>query len=277
MKNPLFRQVVPTKEQMSDAIAALDSKISEDLKKIASDHQKRATRLAGITKPFQQYKEVDLQTANAAISALKDLEKETFKEQRLKLDNVLNGLKEQQTFMLTVDSSIKIGGPPYDLEWTTGGFCAADKTTGEFRVNPADGYAAAAVGMYLSPVEDTFALLTAYMPIAYSWANWNYGGGSAYSSGGVGILIYDLSGRFQPFDKRVVLWNAQGVPWFEQHEETTYLSQTSAAETYFAMKAGGNYLVWAWCWGHTGANGDAVALASITCNMPFFVVRQVGL
>jgi hypothetical protein len=273
--NPYFQQVSPTKEQISESIAVLDKKISEELNSIAAKQQKRATQLASITAPFRHFKEVDTQTAKTTISALKDLEKESFEEQRLKVNDSLTGLKEQQTFMLSIDTTLKIGGPPYDVDWTTGGFCSADKTTGEFRVNPVNGYAAAAVGMYLSPTQDTFAELTAYMPISYSWANWNYGGGSAWSSGGVGILIYDLSGSIIPFDNRAVLWNAGGVPWFEQHEETTYLSNTTAAKTSFILKAGGTFLVWAWCWGNTGASNDAVALASITCKMPFFVVKPV--
>jgi hypothetical protein len=271
--NPYFQQVSPTKEQISESIAVLDKKMSEELNSIAAQQQKRATQLASITAPFRHFKEVDTQTAKTTISALKDLAKESFEEQRLKLNDVLTNVQEQQTFKLTFDATLKIGGPPYDVDWTTGGFCSADKATGEFRVNPVNGYAAAAVGMYLSPTQDTLALLTAYMPITYSWANWNYGGGAAWSSGGVGIIVYDLSGTFPPIKQPAVLWNAGGVPWFEQHEETTYLSHTGAAETLFAMKAGGTYLVWAWCWGNTGVSNDAVALASITCKMPFFVVK----
>ena len=167
-------------------------------------------------------------------------------------------------------------GPPYDVEWTDGAIGYAKKNIGEFGISPMNGNAAAAVGEYISPVQDVIARFTAYVPISFSWFNWIINSGYASTNGGIGVLVYDLNNGSILADNRSTLWNdtktSQGLS--NQPQTMTYLSQTSSGETYFAMRAGGLYLVWVWCWGWANFSGDVtLSMASIACKMPFIVVK----
>ncbi|NSL87009.1 hypothetical protein ECE50_009220 [Chitinophaga sp. Mgbs1] len=270
--SPVFREVKPTAQQIDEARAVFESTIAADIARNSTAQQQRAEQMSRIIHP-SSLQENGTKDMKNTFHALKELEEQTAAQQLHQLRSFDAGLEAQQQFMLKMDNQLKIGGPPYDVDWTSGVIASASKATGEFSVNPMQTSASAAVGMYLSPSEDMIAKFTAYMPIAFKWTHWVAGPGFAGSSGGVGILIYDISGHFNPTDNRALLWNQTLHGGIDRQEHYTYLGNTAAAETYFLMKKNGLYLIWAWCWAENHFGGTAVSLASVNCRMPFFVVR----
>ncbi|GAA0560135.1 hypothetical protein [Chitinophaga japonensis] len=273
--NPLFQKATPSRDQIKEVIYLMDQQFSEEMAQIIKEDHYKAEQLSEISRPFQEITHVDPQKAADAISALEKFDKLAFEKQSLKLSEALKGIEEQKNLTISFDSRLRVGGPPYDVSWTSGGFCSANKDTGEFRINPVNGFAGAGVGMYVIPKQDTIGSFSAHVPIDYSWTNWNYKGGAAFSRGGVRVKIENFSGEQGPFySEPFELWNAGGTPWLVRHEDYTVLVHTPAAETFFYMKANVPYLIWVWCWGYTQVSGSgAISLASITCNMPYFVLK----
>ena len=272
----LLEKVSPSKKQIEDSVSLFGAKISKELELMEHAHEKKAQAITRLINPYQSQQEIRDVDAAASFAGLKEWAEYDHKQQRTKLTNGLFDLEPRREFMISIDDRLRVAGPPYDVEWSSGAIGYAHKNTGEFGISPMNGYAAAAVGTFISPAQDAIARITAYMPITFSWFNWILGSGYASTYGGVGVLVYDLSNGSVVADSRAQLWNAaKSDPGLSNQGETqTYLSYTSAAETYFAMRGGRQYLAWMWCWGGTYSSGNlALSMASIACKVPFIVVK----
>jgi len=274
--NQVFQKVSPSKKQIDDSISLFDKKMSKEFEEAARAYEKRAHLMSNVVKPFQGSHDIKPESADSSFRSLKDLVMTEHEHQRYKLTHDISDVEVRKTFMLKIDDRLRIMGPPYDVEWTNGVIGYAKKNVGEFGITPMNGNAAAAVGEYISPAQDVIARFTAYVPISFSWLNWIINSGYASTNGGIGVLVYDLSNGSILADNRSVLWNnTRTSPGLSNQPETmTYLSYTSAGETYFAMRGGGLYLVWVWCWSSANFSGNvALSMSSIACKMPFMVVK----
>jgi hypothetical protein len=99
--------------------------------------------------------------------------------------------------------------------------------------------------------------------------------GGAATEGGVGVIVYEGGNTVARED--AVLWSDSQVGVWQSatDEESTFLTQTAAGQTYFHMVPGRQYQVWVWCWTTAAVLGNALALASIKAEMPFVVVEEL--
>ena len=278
----IFEKVSYSKKQTDEYISLFEKKISRELEHMAESHERKSKEIAKLVEPYRDHHKIQHEDVASSFAHLKTLAGYDHEQQRLKLTKHVGDQEARKNFMLNIDGHLSISGAPYDVEWTNGAIAYAHKSNGEFGISPMNGYAAAAVGTFMSPTtppgQDIIARVTAYMPISYSWFNWIISGGHASTHGGVGVLVYDLNDGSVVIDNRSKpeLWNAsRSTPGLSNQQDTqTYLSSTSAAETYFVMRSGHRYLTWFWCWGGTyHSDGTNLSMASMACKLPFIVVK----
>jgi hypothetical protein len=270
-----IRRAKPSEEAVKAAVATVDKKLSAELKEATALKKQRGEYFNALTAPFRQLIERD-EKAHAALKALQSSAKQEKERHGHGFKN--RGKSGPIRPLLTTNPGLNFAIPPYDADWTsTPVWSQADKTAGTFSVSPLDssGFAAAAVGVFLTSNQNTNARFSADVPFSYSWADWAINGGTAASDGGIGVLIYQ--GADVIVDVRVALWNdSQTFPSPAAYGSgDTYLVWTQAGQIYFPMSANTSYLAWVWCWGSAYIDGSSdFAGGNITCNMPFIVVED---
>lgn len=273
----LLQRVAPTKEIAENSINLFDEKISKEFKQKAETEERRASLITEISEP---YKTPVIDNLDLSTPDFKSLEELAFNEhelQRQQLKEEHADVEERARYMLRIDERYNIMGPPYDIDWTSGAIGYAHQNTGEFGISPFNGQAAAAVGIFISPIQNVIGRFTAYVPVTYSWFNWIINSGYASTNGGIGVMIYDVKSGKTLLDNRAKLWNNTlvGAGFSNESETSTYLSSTSAAESYFAMTGGDLYLVWVWCWGEAKFIGSpALSMVSIAGKIPFVALQS---
>jgi len=212
-----------------------------------------------------------------ARSALKGLAP-LVEEERLKFKNVKSSLKQDdfRTLSLTTHGGLSVSVPPYDVRWTSSFFDDADSSAGTFTARTIDslGYQAAGIGLFIS---STIPEQVRFSADAEFHSRWNdlVIEGAATTEGGIGVLVYEGGNVVARNDAR--LWSDFQVGHAihgASGDNVTYLTQTSAGQTYFHMLPGRQYLVWVWAWTTAAILGNDLAVGIIECRMPFVVVAQ---
>ena len=197
----------------------------------------------------------------------------------------------QQQLLYTQDYSFDFGQPvlspvnrdtqfltlPFDTEWLTGPG-AAKKNTGELTLGMMGGNitVGAGLGLFLSSPIHVFADVRALMPINYQWGHVIFDSGFTGSNGAVGILVYETSSAQIVADRRAKLWNE--YMWMastttRNGEDSTYLSQTNAAQVSFHMSPGKKYQVWFWINISLRTVGTSIASAVIQAKIPLVLLN----
>lgn len=273
----LLERVSPTKEKINDSISLFDEKISKEFRQKGEAEEQRANLITRISAPFQNPLIDKLELNAPDFTTLEELAHNEHEQHRRKLNEGNTDVEERARYMLRIDERFNIMGPPYDVDWTNGAVGYAHQYTGEFGISPFNGQAAAALGVFISPIQNVIGRFTAYAPITYSWFNWIINSGYASTNGGIGVMIYNINSGKLLADNRAKLWNNTlvGAGFSNESETSTYLSNTSAAESYFAMTGGDVYLVWVWCWAEAKFIGSpALSMASIAGKIPFIAVQS---
>ncbi|MBO9700114.1 MAG: hypothetical protein J7604_07870 [Sporocytophaga sp.] len=273
----LIQRVSPTKEEIRDSVAYFDEKISKEFKQKAETEEKRAHLVTKISEPYKTPIIDNMELSSPDFKSLKELALNEHELHRLNLKEEHTDVEERARYMLRIDERYNIMGPPYDVDWTSGAVGYAHQNIGEFGITPFNGQVAAAIGIFISPLQNVIGRFTAYVPITFSWFSWIINSGYSSTNGGIGVMIYDVKSGQPLLDNRAKLWNNTlvGAGFENESESTTYLSSTSAAESYFAMTEGDTYLVWIWCWGEAKYIGSpALSMASIAGRIPFVAVQS---
>jgi hypothetical protein len=277
--NMLIKQVSPSQQQVEESIYLLDKDLTAELKQIAAVNEKRASYLSDKAGPFLSRQDFPVDNVTATIKDIQNYATDDFARQRSSLNDYVKATEQITLFNAHVGQRPTVTGPPYDVEWTTGSFAYAHKDTGEFGIATMDGYAAAAVGIYITSGENTLGQISPFVPVNYSWINVVVNGGWASCNGGVGVLIYDLTNTTAvPLPYKATLWNRaqNGTGLINGPDSTTYIGSVINGEMLFPLYANRLYLAWVWCWGWSGSSDSGrttAALGSISCKMPFAVVR----
>lgn len=168
---------------------------------------------------------------------------------------------------------------PFDNSWLTGPG-VANKHTGELTLGmlAANGNitVGAGLGLFVSSPTLVIADVRALMPINYQWAHVIFESGFTGSSGTVGILVYETASAQIVADRRAKLWNNHmwmGSRATESDEDSTYLSQTNAAQVSFAMLPKKKYQVWFWININLRAEGMSIASAVIQAKVPLVLLN----
>lgn len=271
-----LQRVSPSKAQVDESIELFDQTIVKELQQRSEANENRMNIISKAVEPFQQMTGQQPSIPVSSVNSLKELAVKEHEQHRQKIQKTPQGLEERKQSLIQVNDATRIMGSPYDTVWTNGAAGYAHKNSGEFGFSPiTTGQAAAAVGVYVSPAQDAIGRFTAYVPVTYSWTDWVTTFGQASTNGGIGVIIYDANTQEIMADNRSELWkNTQiGTGFSNESDMSTYLSNTSSAETYFLLRAGGLYLIWVWCWGQSGFSGAALSIASMAAKMPFVVVK----
>ncbi|WP_028979729.1 hypothetical protein [Sporocytophaga myxococcoides] len=273
----LLQRVSPTKEEIKGSIISFEEKISQEFKQKAEIENKRAHLVTKISEPYKTPIIDNMELSAPDFKSLEELALNEHELHRQKLKEEHTDVEERARYMLRIDERYNIMGPPYDIDWTNGAIGYAHPSTGEFGIAPFNGQVAAAIGIFISPLQNVIGRFTAYVPVTFSWFNWIINSGYASTNGGIGVMIYDVKSGQPLLDNRAKLWNNTlvGAGFSNESESSTYLSSTSAAESYFAMTGGESYLVWIWCWGETKFIGSpALSMASIAGKIPFVALQS---
>lgn len=273
----LLQRVSPTKEEIRNSVSLFDEKVSKEFKRKAETEERRARLVTKISEPFKSPIIDKMELSAPDFKSLEELALNEHELHRRNLIEEFTDVEERARYMLRIDERFNIMGPPYDIDWTSGAIGYAHQNTGEFGISPFNGQAAAAVGVFISPIQDVIGRFTAYVPVTYSWFNWIINSGYGSTNGGIGVMIYDVKSGKLLLDNRAKLWNNTlvGAGFTNESETTTYLSNTSAAESYFAMTGGDSYLVWIWCWSEAKFIGSpALSMASIAGKIPFVALQS---
>ncbi len=222
--------------------------------------------------------------ADSAGSALKELEP-LLEQERSRFRSVRGLLKPKgiTPFSITTNGGLVVAVPPYDLEWTSSfPVSIADKNAGAFRANSylsdsfdALGYHAAGLGIFIDTNSSMDVRFSA--DAQFDW-NWSDVGGvdenrAAATEGGVGVLVYEGGNVITRND--ALLWSDfQSGEHYAAGDDSTFLTQTVAGQTYFHMEPGRQYQVWVWCWVTASLQGTGLPSETINANMPFVVVEQ---
>ncbi len=269
-------RVIPQEEVRLAAIEAFKQTVTSELEgRIAA--KKQIVRQVAI---LHEQQNASIKAEPASRSALKALAP-MLEEERTRFKSVKTALKPggPNHFSITTNGSLTVGVPPYDVRWTSGLFDDADANAGTFVARSIDslGYQAAGIGVFVNSTIEQEIRFSADAQFHSRWTDLVLEG-AATSEGGLGVLVYEGGNVVARND--ATLWSdfQSGTTWHGQSgDDSTFLTQTAAGQTYFHMLPGRQYLVWVWCWLTTDILGSALAVASIEAQMPFIVVeRQRG-
>ena len=262
-----------SEEVCQAAVQAFRQTVTYELESRVHAKHKFMEQVKLVTAPLN-----DLIRANSgAQSALKGLAP-LVEEERQKFKNVKSLLKRDdvRTLSLTTRGGLSVSVPPYDVQWTSSFFDDADSSAGTFTARSIDslGYQAGGIGLFVS---STISEEVRFSADAEFHSRWNdlIIEGAATTEGGIGVLVYEGGNVVARSDAH--LWSdfQSGHSIHGASGDTvTYLSQTSASQTYFHMLPGRQYLVWVWSWTTAAILGNDLAVGIIECRMPFVVVAQ---
>ena len=269
----LIQRAIYSEKDCHADVEAFEKNVTSELEHRVHTKHKWMNRAKLITAPLNDLIK-ESPKSQAALKAFTPL----LEEERIKFKNIKSSinLNDVRTFSLTTTGGLNISVPPYDVQWTSSFFNDADSNAGTFKASSIDslGYQAAGIGIY---VNSNFPQDVRFSADAEFYSKWTdlVIEGAALSEGGVGVLVQEGGNVIARND--ALLWSdTQSGDYLHgaSGDTLTYLTQTSAGQTYFHMEPGRQYLVWVWAWTTTAILGNSLAVSSIECRMPFIVVAQ---
>jgi hypothetical protein len=267
-------EAAPTVEIVETAIDTFKHTVTSELEARVEAKTRMIDQIRLVNAPVRALIQQDAK-ARSAISALAPMV-ETERARFKKTATTKISTNEFKTLSLTTHGGLSVSVPPYDFQWTSSVFDDADKNAGTFAAHTIDslGYQAAGIGLFLSTTVAEDVRFSADAEFHAQWTDLVIEGVAA-TDGGVGVLVYEGGNTIARTDAQ--LWDdfQSGHSIVSNSGDTvTYLTQTSAADTYFHMEPGRKYQAWVWCWTTATVLGNDLAVSSIQAKMPFVVLAR---
>ncbi len=267
------KSVSPISAEAHESIEAFKRTVTQELEARVQAKQKMLEQAKLINAPIRALIERD-PAAKAALDGFAPY----IEQERAKFKNTASAIKpgEFKTMSLVTHGGLSVSVPPYDTQWTSSLFDAADRNAGTFSARSIDslGYQAAGIGLFVSTTVAENVRFSADAQFHYRWTDLVVHGVAA-TSGGVGVLVYEGGNAVARTD--AVLWDdfQQGTQvGGASDDEVIYLTQTRAGQTYFHMEPNRQYLVWIWSWITATILGNDLAVGVIDATVPFVVLAR---
>lgn len=295
--NPFFERITPTKDEIAAAVNFLTEASIKKATKEMKDTDIRTRSMLDAMLPLLDPVVVRPPDPPGALKNFLEMQSKNFLEMRSLLADYDADLERFITEK--IDNSLRVIGPPYDAKWYSNDsnypesiFGYANEQTGEFGIQYPyeDSPTQAGIGFYIKALKRNLVMISAHMPINYSW--WylvRTPGGFASLRGFIDVEVYDVTGGGHKRIGRSQEGNIFNIHHTNPgHDEelfgSTFLTHTEAAYTYAILEADHVYQIAFTCncrvirratsneYG-VGTDGGA----KIACRIPFIAIKPVSL
>jgi hypothetical protein len=241
---PLRRATV-SDDETREAVNTFDTLISSHLRRELERFDSDVARVSDI----RLGPDIDVRYTNDELRRYRDF----WVEQELR--------RPLMPLTFTLNPGNRLMSPPFDLDWSTGsGLGFLSRYDGDLYTVANDGYSAAGVGVFLDTPTPIAVALTPVGTQGFSWLTVN-GFSNTYSSGGLGVLIYQVGNPSPLAMRQVTLWNVSGGrPGWTGDTATGSIADAASPAIGFGpiplapllvdMHPGVTYLFWIWIWQH---------------------------
>jgi hypothetical protein len=265
-------------ESRKSAVAVFEADVVAELKARA-DKARKTLEIAQRFLPAAPSPEFDSNAAYTAAALL-------IEEARRLPTTAVRAEGRPQPLSITTGGGLIVAVPPYDfaylsLQGASNNF--SDPQHGTFRIDcgfagsgtTSQEYAAGGIGLFATSTIEQDVRFSADAQFQSRWGEVVWGGG-VQAQGGVGVIVYEGGNTIARTD--ALLWSeVAGGSVGHTHDDSVFLTQTSAGQTYFHMLSGRTYQIWIWAWAGavSVSNGQgAYGFGVMDTTVPFMVLAQ---